>query len=228
MIFFRYLRYVRVLVTEDDEDLRIAVEAALRAAGFAVDVAADLPEADEALAVNAYDCVVFDRMLPSGDALEYVHNRRRAGWPVPVLFLTARDAVADRIAGLAIADDYLLKPFAMRELLARVGSVCRRSGAGVEPDSVLRHGDLVIDEARREAWRGQRQLALTGKEFIVLRTLIAAGGRPVHRKDLIAAAWDELVPPTSNVLERVVAQLRRKLGEPPVVVTIRGVGYALG
>ena len=103
MIFFRYLRYVRVLVTEDDEDLRIAVEAALRAAGFAVDVAADLPEADEALAVNAYDCVVFDRMLPSGDALEYVHNRRRAGWPVPVLFLTARDAVADRIAGVRLA-----------------------------------------------------------------------------------------------------------------------------
>jgi DNA-binding response OmpR family regulator len=218
---------VRVLVTEDDEDLRTAVEAALRGAGFAVDVAIDLPQADEALAVNAYDCVVFDRMLPSGDALAYVHQRRRAGWPVPVLFLTARDAVADRIAGLAIADDYLLKPFAMDELLARVRSVCRRSDAGVVTNSVLRHGDLVMDVAKHEAWRGQRQLTLTAKEFAVLHQLIAAGGAPVRRQDLIAAAWDELVPPASNVLDVVVAQLRRKLGQPQVVLTVRGVGYAL-
>src|SRR5690606_41327702 len=106
-------------------------------------MAIDLPQADEALAVNAYDCVVFDRMLPSGDALAYVHQRRRAGWPVPVLFLDARDAGADRIAGLAIADDYLLKPVGRDEPLARVHSVCRRSEAGGVTDVCARPGDLV-------------------------------------------------------------------------------------
>src|SRR5690606_5027123 len=146
-------------------------EAALRGAGFAVDMAIDLPQADEALAVNAYDCVVFDRMLPSGAALAYVHQRRRAGWPVPVLFLTARDAVVHRIAGLVLAGESLLMPSAMDELLARVRSVCRRSGARVVTNSVLGHGGLVMDVAKHEAWRGQRRLTLTAKEFAVLHQL---------------------------------------------------------
>ncbi|MGH3433618.1 MAG: winged helix-turn-helix domain-containing protein [Thermocrispum sp.] len=218
---------MRVLLTEDDEDLRAAVEAALRGAGFAVDAAVDLPQADEALAVNDYDCAVFDRMLPSGDALAYVQHRRRAGWPVPVLFLTARDTVADRIAGLAIADDYLLKPFAMDELLARVRSVCRRADTATAGAPLLRRGDLELDAGRHEAWRGGNKLPLTGKEFAVLRQLLSADGAPVDRRQLVAAAWDELVPPASNVLDVVVAQLRRKLGPPPIVLTVRGVGYAL-
>src|SRR3954471_17328037 len=104
---------VRVLITEDDDDLRVALDAALRSAGFAVDVAADLPDADEALFVNSYDCAVFDRMLPSDDALNYVRSRRNDGWLVPVLFLTARDSLADRIDGLRLGGDYLVKPFAM-------------------------------------------------------------------------------------------------------------------
>lgn len=222
-----YRRRVRVLFTEDDEDLRTAVEAALRGAGFAVDVAVDLPQADEALAVNSYDCAVFDRMLPSGDALSYVQQRRRQSWQVPVLFLTARDTVADRIAGLASADDYLLKPFAMDELLARVRSVCRRADAESATTPVLRRGDLELDVGRHEAWRAGARLSLTGKEFAVLQQLLAADGAPVGRRQLIAAAWDELVPPASNVLDVVVAQLRRKLGQPPVVLTVRGIGYAL-
>ncbi|PXY33170.1 DNA-binding response regulator [Prauserella sp. PE36] len=215
---------MRVLVTEDDENLRVAVEASLRGAGFAVDAATDLPEADEALAVNAYDGAVFDRMLPSGDALRYVEHRRRAGWPVPVLFLTARDAVTDRIAGLRWGDDYLVKPFAVAELVARVRSLCRR-GATL-PAPVLRAGDLELDTGRHEARRAGTLLTLTTKEFLVLERLVAKGG-PVPRAELIAAAWDELVPPASNVLDVLIAQLRRKLGPPPVLHTVRGVGYVL-
>lgn len=139
---------VRVLLVEDDEDLRFGVAAALRAAGLAVDEAADLPGADEALFVTAYDCAVFDRMLPSGDAAAYVEELRRGGRDVPVLFLTARDTVADRVEGFASGgDDYLVKPFAVPELVARVRSLCRRS-AVVRPP-VHRVGDLEVDTARR-------------------------------------------------------------------------------
>lgn len=217
---------MRVLVTEDDEDLRVAVEASLRGAGFAVDVVADLPDADEAVSVNAYDCAVFDRMLPAGDSLAYVSARRRSGWEVPVLFLTARDTVADRIAGLAWGDDYLVKPFAMAEFLARVRSLCRRSATGAAP--VLRFADLELDTGRHEARRRGILLTLTGKEFAVLHRLLATPGEPVRRADLLAAAWDELVPPATNVLDVLIAQLRGKLGEPRVIHTVRGTGYLLG
>lgn len=216
---------MRVLVTEDDEDLRLALRAALRAAGFAVDDAVDLPDADEALSVNAYDCAVFDRMLPSGDALRYVESRRRGGWGVPVLFLTARDAVADRIAGLASGDDYLVKPFAIAELVARTRSLCRRSPGAAAP--VRRHRDLELDQGRHEVRRAGTLLTLTAKEFVVLDRLLAAGGEPVRRAELISAAWDEYVPPASNVLDVLVAGLRRKLGQPPVLHTVRGIGYVV-
>jgi two-component system OmpR family response regulator len=216
---------VRVLVTEDDPALRLAVDASLQGAGFAVDTAADLPEADEALSVNSYDCAVFDRILPAGDALRYVESRRRAGWLVPVLFLTARDAVLDRVAGLAWGDDYLVKPFAVAELVVRVRSLCRRGGIGRPP--VLRHADIELDAGTHQARRAGTPLTLTAKEFALLQRLLADAERPVRREELIAAAWDELVPPASNVLEVVVAQLRRKLGAPPVLHTVRGVGYLL-
>lgn len=211
---------MRVLVVEDDGDTRFAVETSSRAAGFAVDVADDLPAADEALSVNAYDCVVFDRVLPSGDALGYVKRRREAGWTVPVLFLTGID---NPVEGLPYGDDYLVKPFAMPELIARVRSLCRLTT--VAPPPVLRHGDLELDTGRRTAGRAGRALRLTVKEFTVLERLVAAGGQQVSRADLIAAAWDAEVPPTSNVLDVVITALRQKLGPPPVVQTVRGFGY---
>lgn len=218
---------MRVLVTDDDENLRVAIEAALRGAGLAVDTAADLPDSDESLAVNSYDCAVFDRMLPAGDALAYVERRRRAGWTTPVLFLTARDGVHDRIAGLAWGDDYLVKPFAVDELIVRVLSLCRRGLTAPAAPSSLRWSDVELDTRAHAARRGGEDLRLTRKEFLVLERLVAEGGRAVRRAELIAAAWDELVPPASNVLDVLVAQLRRKLGAPPLLHTVKGVGYLL-
>ena len=213
---------MRVLVVEDDENLRVAVTGALRAAGFAVDAVGDLPAADEALVVNSYDCAVFDRMLPAGDSLGYVRARRPA---VPVLFLTARDAVADRIAGLAYGDDYLVKPFAVAELEARVRSLCRRVPSGRAP--VLRCGDLEVDGGRHEVRRAGVLLTLTTKEFAVLEYLVVKQGAPAGRAELIEQCWDRMADPASNVLDVVITQLRRKLRHPPMIHTVRGVGYRI-
>lgn len=219
---------VRVLVTEDDADLRVAITASLQAAGFAVDTAADLPAADEALWVNAYDCAVFDRMLPAGDALHYVRHKRQGGWPVPVLFLTARDTVRDRVDGLrAGGDDYLTKPFAVEELVARVGSLCRRS-AGAGRPQVLRCADVELDGGRREVRRAGVLLTLTRTEFAVLERLMSTAGVPVTRAELLRTGWDEAADPASNVLDVLIGQLRRKLHDPPLIHTVRGVGYRIG
>ena len=218
---------MRVLVVEDDEDLRAAVAAALRASALAVDVAVDVAGADEALFGTAYDCVVFDRMLPDGDALEYVRYRRRGGWTAPVLFLTARDSPADRVAGFQSGgDDYLVKPFGIAELVARVLSLCRR--AGVRRPALLRSGDLEVDTARREVRRGGVLLTLTAKEFAVLEYLLTRAGDAVSRTDIEDHCWDAMAEPMSNVVDVVIAQLRRKLGAPPLIATVRGQGYRLG
>ncbi|MEU6731769.1 response regulator transcription factor [Streptomyces physcomitrii] len=217
---------MRVLVVEDDENLRFALTAALRGSGLAVDEAPDLPQADEALFVTSYDCAVLDRTLPSGDAAAWVRDWRRGGGAVPVLFLTARDTVADRVEGFeAGGDDYLVKPFAVPELIARVHSLCRRSGAVRPP--VYRCGDLEIDTARREVRRDGVLLMLTGKEFAVLEMLAARADQALSRGALIEGCWDEMAEPQSNVLDVLISQLRRKLGEPPLIRTVRGVGYRL-
>lgn len=212
---------MRVLLVEDDANLRFGVAAALRAAGLAVDEAVDLPQADEALFVTAYDCVVFDRMLPAGDAVEYVEELRRSGRAVPVLFLTARDTVADRVEGFARGgDDYLVKPFAVPELVARVRSLCRRAPAVTPP--VLRVGDLEIDTARRRVRRGGVLLTLTSREFAVLEVLADRADQAVSRAELVERCWDEMAEHRSNVLEVLVSQVRRKLGAPPLLHTVRG------
>ncbi|MET8630013.1 response regulator transcription factor [Kitasatospora sp. NPDC004669] len=217
---------MRVLVIEDDDDLRFAVAAALRGGGLAVDEVADLPAADEALFVTDYDCAVFDRMLPAGDAVDYVQRLRRTGRTVPVLFLTARDQVADRVAGFdAGGDDYLVKPFAAPELVARVRSLCRRAGTVRPP--VHRIADLEIDTARRQVRRAGVLLVLTSKEFSVLELLATRADQAVPRAELIEKCWDEMAEPNSNVLDVLVSQLRRKLGDPQLIHTVRGTGYRL-
>ncbi|OLF11185.1 DNA-binding response regulator [Actinophytocola xinjiangensis] len=217
---------MRVLVVEDDVNVRDGVVAVLRAAGFAVDTAPDLPAADEALWINRYDCVVFDRMLPAGDSLHYVAHQRAKGWPVPVLFLTARDSEADRLAGLRQGgDDYLVKPFAAAELVARVRSLCRRVPTGRAP--VLRCADVELDVDGNRVTRAGVLLTLTRKELLVLQRLMSTAGRPVSRRELIAHAWDRNAELESNALDQTVRGLRRKLREPPLIHTVRGVGYLI-
>jgi DNA-binding response OmpR family regulator len=215
---------VRVLVVEDDENLRVAVRAELTAAGFDVTEVADLAAAEAAFLRGGLACAVLDRVLPDGDATDFVHHRRVSGCAVPVLFLTARDSVADRIAGFASGgDDYLVKPFSVAELTARVRTLVRRRGRC----SVLRYADLEMDSARREVRRAGVLLTLSDREFAVLEYLMIRPEHVVTRSDLIEHCWDESHDPMSNVVDVVVLRLRRKLHEPALLHTVRGRGYRL-
>lgn len=215
----------RVLVVEDDEDLSVAVVAALRSL-FLVDVARSCAAADAALGRADYACVVFDRMLPDGDAVDHVRQRRQAGWTVPVLFMSARDTVTDRVAGFAGGgDDYLVKPFSVAELIARVRVLARREGGG--RPTVLRYADLEVDCVRREIRRDGVLLTLSDREFAVLEYLALRPEQAVSRTDLIEHCWDESTDPMSNVVDVTVGRLRRKLREPNLIHTVRGRGYRL-
>jgi two-component system copper resistance phosphate regulon response regulator CusR len=211
-------------VVEDDRDLGTEVARGLRAAGFAVDLVATAADADMRLAVNDYDCVVLDRGLPDGDGLDMLGDRRAAGVRVPVLVLTALGTVADRVAGFDRGgDDYVVKPFALAELVARVRALCRR---GEQPrPTIMRVADVEVDVARQRVRRAGVLLLLGGKEFAVLELLAARAGQVVSRSELFEHCWDEMAEPTSNVVDAVIAQLRRKLGPPPLIATVRGAGY---
>ncbi|WP_405494082.1 response regulator transcription factor [Nocardia sp. NBC_00511] len=218
---------VRVLVCEDDRSLGDEVAAGLRAAGFAVDLARDYADADLKLAMNRYDCLVIDRGLPDGDGLDLIRAHRESGQRTPVLILTARDGLADRLGGFAQgADDYVVKPFAMDELSARVNALCRRQ----EPPAPTRIvvGTLEVDRPRHRVHRAGTLLTLTRKEFSVLELLASRAGTVVSRSELIECCWDEMADPISNVVDVIIGQLRRKLGDPPLIDTVRGVGFTIG
>jgi DNA-binding response OmpR family regulator len=213
-----------VLLLEDDPDMARSVARFLRHAGYSVDETRTLAAADERLAIHSYDVLVLDRSVPGGDALDLLTAYRGAGGSTPALFLTARDSVADRVAGLTGgAEDYLVKPFAMAELVARVHGLARRSV--LHPDPVLRLADVEVDPARRRATRAGKDLGLTAKEFALLRYLVANSDRVLSRTDLIEHCWDELAEPMSNVVDVKVRQLRIKLGTPQLITTVRGEGY---
>ncbi|WP_441249572.1 winged helix-turn-helix domain-containing protein [Kitasatospora sp. McL0602] len=218
---------MRVLVLEDDPELGPVIVRGLREAGFAVDFAADLADADFKLAVNSYDCLVADRTLPDGDALTLLAAQRKAGSTLPVLLLTALDAVTDRVAGFEHgADDYLVKPFAFAELSARVRALSRRGQPARLPE--LRVGDLELDLPRRRVRRDGVLLTLTAKEFSVLEVLMLRADEVVTRTELVERCWDEQAEPLSNVVDVLIGQLRRKLGPPELITTVRGVGYRIG
>jgi DNA-binding response OmpR family regulator len=217
---------VRVLVIDDDDGLREGVVVSLRAAGLGTDGASTVAAARGLLATHSYDCLVLDRMLPGGDGLQLLVDRDQAPTRPPVLVLTARDAIRDRVEGFERgADDYLVKPFAMAELIVRVRSLCRRRRTIAAPK--MSAGDLVLDTARREVRRGGVLLSLTVKEYTVLELLLSRAGHPVSREELVEHCWDQLTTPMSNALDVVVSQLRRKLGDPPLIATVRAIGYRI-
>jgi len=215
---------MKVLLLEDDVRMADEVADGLRRHGMAVDVAGTLADADLHLAIGTYDCLVLDRMVPDGDALDLVARLRADDVRTPVLLLTARSDVADRVDGFEYgADDYVVKPFALAELLARVRALSRRQ-RDRQPD-VLRAGHLLLDVRRHRVTDDGVLLTLTAKEFAVLEVLLESAGDVVSRTELIERCWDEAHDPMSNVVDVVVAQVRHKLSTPAVIEPVRGVGY---
>lgn len=217
---------MRILLVEDEESLARSIARGLRREGMAVDIAGDGEAALEKVALTNYDVVVLDRDLPvlHGDAV--CRALVSQGAAARVLMLTAAGTLDQRVEGLTLgADDYLAKPFAFRELVARVRALGRR--AGFPARTMLTWSDLILDPARREAARGGQLLPLSGKEFAVLERLILAGGAIVSAEALLEQVWDEHADPFTNTVRTTLYTLRRKLGEPPLIETVVGAGYRM-
>ncbi|MFF5258087.1 response regulator transcription factor [Actinomadura viridis] len=217
---------MRVLVIEDDEELADAVATGLRRARMAVDVAFDGPSGLDRAMANGYDVIVLDRDLPGLHGDEVCARLIAAHCRSRVLMLTAAATTEDLVDGLGIgADDYLPKPFDFPVLTARIGALARRAHPAVPP--VLRHGDIVVDTARRRAHRGDRPLELAPKEFGVLELLLASKGRTVSAEELLDRVWDEAADPFTKTVKVTISRLRAKLGDPPVIETIAKSGYRI-
>jgi two-component system response regulator MprA len=213
----------RVLVVDDDPPLRRMLQRTLRAEGYEVTLAADggaaLAEAER----SAPDVIVLDVAMPAIDGISVCRRMRGKGLPTPILMLTARDSVSDRVAGLeAGADDYLVKPFAVAELIARIRALTRRHA---DASALLSYADLTLDPVARTARRGGRAITLTGREAAVLELLLREQGRTLTRERALDEIWFGAAEP--NVVDRYMTRLRQKLGEPPLIRTVRGAGFTL-
>jgi two-component system copper resistance phosphate regulon response regulator CusR len=220
---------MRILVIEDEKKTAAFLAKGLREAGFAVDVAHDGESGLERARANKFDLLIVDIMLPEKDGWEVVSELKADGVRTPILFLTARDSVRDRVKGLELgADDYLVKPFAFSELLARVRSVLRRAPQR-DPEH-LRIADLEIDMQRHRATRSGEPLNVTPKEFLLLAYLVRSAGEVVSRAEIAEQVWDIGFTTDTNVVDVVVRRLRSKVDDPfktKLIQTIRGVGYVL-
>jgi len=217
---------VRVLLVEDEERLAETIARGLRREGMAVDVVYDGQSALTKTAINKYDVVVLDRNLPVVHGDEVCRQLVAEQTTSRILMLTAAGSIQDRVTGLDLgADDYLPKPFALRELVARIRALGRRAAPLVPP--VLVTGDLTLDPARHFAQRAGRDLGLTKKEFGVLQALLAAEGRVVSAEELLEKVWDENADPFTNVVRVTIMTLRRKIGDPPLSETVPGIGYKI-
>ncbi|WP_042393812.1 response regulator transcription factor [Streptacidiphilus carbonis] len=217
---------MRVLVVEDEQLLADAVATGLRREAMAVDVVYDGQAALDRVAVNDYDVVVLDRDLPLVHGDDVLRKIVEEGQPTRVLMLTAAGDISDRVEGLELgADDYLPKPFAFSELVARVRALGRRATTPLPP--VLEREGISLDPGRREVLRDGKPIALAPKEFAVLEVLMRSNGAVVSAEQLLEKAWDEHTDPFTNVVRVTVMTLRRKLGEPAVIITVPGSGYRI-
>jgi two-component system response regulator MprA len=220
----------RVLVVDDEPAVRRALERALRLESYDVTLAADGEEALDQQAAAPADAVILDVLMPRVDGLEVARRMRQAGDRTPILMLTARDAIDDRVKGLDVgADDYLVKPFALRELQARLRALLRRSGEGSDGE-ILRYADLVLDPVAHEVRRGDRMIDLSKTEFLLLELFMRHPRQVLTRSTIFEHVWGYDFGPTSNALGVYMGYLRRKTeagGEPRLLHTVRGIGYVL-
>jgi DNA-binding response OmpR family regulator len=218
---------MRVLVVEDHQVLGTAIGVGLRRENMAVDVVLDGNEALERLAITRYDVVVLDRDLPGVHGDEVCRRIVAGGSGSRVLMLTAASTVRERVHGLGLgADDYLPKPFDFAELVARIRALGRRCAPALPP--TLESGDITLDPNRHVAFRAGRRLDLSPKEFAVLECLLAADGRVVSAEEMLERVWDEAADPFTTAVKTTIRRLRAKLGDPPVIDTIRESGYRIG
>ncbi|MEO6395680.1 MAG: response regulator transcription factor [Devosia sp.] len=217
---------MRVLVVEDERQLADSIAEGLRLYAMAVDVAYDGEAGLERASVNDYDVLVLDRDLPIVSGDEVCATLVQSESQTRILMLTAATDVAQRVAGLGIgADDYLTKPFAFAELVARVQALARRARPAIAP--ILERADIRLDAHRRVVTRGNQAIELSRKEFAVLEELMRADGGVISAEQLLEKAWDEQIDPFSNVVRFTMMNVRRKLGEPAIIETVQGVGYRL-
>lgn len=221
--------FMKVLVAEDEAKVANYLVKGLGEAGYTVDLAKDGDEASWLAELHEYDAWIFDIMMPGRDGVSLIRQLRRNGKRTPTILLTARNRVEDRVQGLdAGADDYLAKPFSLTELLARLRAILRRQRP--EMNNLVSVSDLKLDLVSHTAWRGQREISLTNREFSLLELLMLASPRPVSKSAITEKVWDQSYDAGTNIVQVYIKYLREKIdqeGEPPLIQTARGIGYAI-